>query len=227
MNNRIRKLAAQVLAETGNRRDNSNDQNDQKVSNGSNDVKQRAEAIRKILAGNSCKALVSFTGDSVSPSGGQWFEKDRRLTMANLKVIMEPSQNVEICALFDTGAFPLSHISERWTKRNGLMNLLHHKKEQHQTAQAGSRFRSLGDIRLPFELPNGFRIAHDFKVANIATEMIIGRDLCKRLGLMIDFTKDIMLCKNANNCKMRMIPVSDWKRVGKISASDFDGSCPH
>ena len=95
-------------------------------------------------------------------------------------------------------------------------------KRTHTSAQKGT-FTSSGSIPLTIRLPNGFRFTHSFRVADIATELIIGSGLLKRLGGVINFVRGQIVCVNANKCKIEMTDLNEWGKVSKISSRDFLG----
>ena len=82
-------------------------------------VQQRANEIRRVL-NPSNNNVLSHTGGNHA-NNLEWFEKDRKITMANLEQITTRDR-LRIPVLFDTGALPLSYISKRWMEQHNLMH---------------------------------------------------------------------------------------------------------
>lgn len=221
--NRANRIAAQMIAEVKSQPNAAASASviTQDANSNQASVASRAEQIRRVL--NAPITMFSLTGDCRNQ---EWFERDRKITMTHLKVIQSDINPLSVPALFDTGALPLSYVSSKWITCHGMQSLIVKRREEHGTAHETSRFRSIGEVILQILLPNGFRFKHPFKVADVSTELIIGRDLCKKLGVVINFVDDSMTCVNAENCSLPMIPMSDWRSVSKITSLDFEGTCP-
>lgn len=123
-------------------------------------------------------------------------------------------------ALFDSGAFPDSYVSYDFLAGLGLLSEMKHEEKKHTVANKDV-FASVGTVLLTFKMPNKCTFKYEFRVADISTEVILGRNLLKALGAIINFNTDRITCVKANRCRLSMIPVDEWSEVSNITGEDF------
>ena len=146
---------------------------------------------------------------------------ERNICMSKIKFIDMHGDSIETAALFDSGAHPCSYMSAKLVQRLQLQNKMQLHKQTHRTAQQNNRFDSFGNVTVRMRLPNKREIDIVFKVANIATEAIVGTEALTQMGAVIDFTKGVIRCRSLANARLPMIKVQEWRNVSNITSSDF------
>jgi len=141
-----------------------------------------------------------------------------RVNIANRNNEMTPTN-----ALWDSGAFPKSHVSLQTLQNLGLQQGVNINRELHKTVSGN--FSSIGTIKLKVQL-GGRRcpiVSHTFTVSDSDMDVVLGNDFLNQVGTVINFYDHTIHCvkltKRNYECKMNMLKFHTRNEIKSLAKS--------